>query len=160
MSKQDITEKYKRLGGFLLFIVVMGIITTVFSFSLHVTSTAEIIQDINEAATLYTALRLIGTLLTFVALMIYVLQYISIIKRTHLFLRYYQTGFGIMMIANLLSYAAQMYLGELDTSSIVFMVIWFPIAMALYTLYFCKSIRVQTYMGGTEYMSKALFAFK
>jgi len=34
------------------------------------------------------------------------------------------------------------------------------IGFFLWTLYYCKSIRVRTYMGSDEYMDKAIFAYK
>lgn len=48
----------------------------------------------------------------------------------------------------------------IDVSSMIGSIIGSAIGLLLLTLYYCKSVRVRTYMGNTDYMDKAIIKFR
>ena len=94
-----------------------------------------------------------------------------IYKRNRIFLCFYQLTSILMMIivaiiciavfaiANSVKSSVGLYGGSLDTysSTLITYGVSGIVGLILMTMYFCKSERVRTYMGSTEYMEKALF---
>ncbi|MCL2212444.1 MAG: DUF2569 family protein [Oscillospiraceae bacterium] len=152
--------KYSQLGGWLLFIVVVGWIGIFFMSISQIINLTTILDNTNEQFGTDAVLQLIAVFIAIIALVIYTLQYLSISRRNHKFLRFYQVGYGIMMLSNMATYAARIYQGEMTASSLIYLLLFAPIGPMLFTLYFCRSVRVRTYMGGTEYMDRAIFAFR
>jgi len=156
LNSNFLYEKYKKLGGWLLFFVVYFIIGLV--MSIIATLISSPIMFIYGSTTGYAYIAILSTI---VSCALSILLIVQLCTKKSTFLRIYQLsviiGISLSLIQTLFgSFGGFGGFGGSVLLSILFSLIPF----FLMTLYFCKSIRVRVYMGNDEYMSKAIFAFK
>jgi hypothetical protein len=168
----DFYNKYHTMGGWLLFFVIANIIGVFIDAIVSISGifdTFEIIGDMTDSAMGYflpenfeTAIYITLTgeivgLLTIVFTTMFVVQ---LFKRKPAFLRYYQLNiFALLFYSIFVGLIPNIMLGY-DISFILGNIVGSVAHFFLLTLYYCRSIRVRTFMGSDEYMEKALFAFK
>jgi hypothetical protein len=156
-NKQAQIQGYRNLGGWLLFFVVWDII------GLPITLGSMAFSLLFN----FSVLTLCSAALSLVPFLLTVISIIQIFTRNPMFLRTFQMA----TILGAMSGIFGTIITSWDDLSDPFIMIGFAIgaviglflAVAIYflfTLYYCKSVRVRVYMGSDEYAENALFAFK
>jgi len=167
---------YLKLGGWFLFCVISMTINAVFYLFGSVerliirfnrfedlTVFASIYPESMELAVWISYIAEIGGLASTLFAILYLVQ---VYRRKPYFLLYYQ----LMVIVNVLYAIFAQLIPSLmvgyewltfgTASAHISSLIAKPVVFFLWTLYYCKSVRVRTFMGSDEYMDKAIFAFK
>ena len=155
---------YNKLGGWLLFFVVWW----VFSGVSNMYSGLSGIESINHRLSFFGDYG--NVLMAFFAVQFFagipcLLLCWHIYKRNHVFLRFYQLYivalaviYIILIVAALSTMDGQGVSYGMDLSqSLIGGIIGLVGGAVIMTMYFCKSERVRTYMGGVEYMMRAIF---
>lgn len=155
------TAKYHTLGGWLLFFTICWGLSALSSVSTIFSSFSSLgtLFRYNQASLAFPTFILI--LMSLVAIATDVLMIVCIVKRAPKFLRYYQilsfVNIGMSVLVSIFYAAAARSYGGILLSSGIAGVFAGVLGLVLMTLYFCKSVRVRTYMGTTEYLDTALF---
>jgi len=145
-----------------LIITIMNLVGDVSTLD-GVRSAPMLYPDGMETAALITLIAEIAGLL---AISLAILYLVDVFRRKPKFLLYYQiyvivsilyTIFALIVPSSIIGYEHAMY-GSMGFH--VGNLIWGIMAFFLWTLYYCKSVRVRTYMGSDEYMERAIFAYK
>ena len=158
--------KYKTLGGWLLFFVIIMILGVVGSIASVISTNAEWSQYSQYAASLgmgaYNTFFMVWSVLVVIECLLNVGLIALIIMRNDIFLKYYQI---ICIVDLVLSVIIMVYAGSLPnvgdsmtsiSSSMISGILGAIVGFILMTMYYCKSVRVRTYMGSTSYIDKAL----
>ena len=166
---------YLKLGGWLAFsVVVMTIIAVIYLFASfenlllmpnrfnRLTEFANIYPESMELAVWISFIAEIGGLASGLFAILFLVQ---IYRQKPYFMRYFQ----LMAIVNFLYAIFAKLIPSImvgyewltfgTIGGHIASVIEAPLIFFLWTLYYCKSVRVRTYMGSDEYMDKAIFAF-
>jgi hypothetical protein len=110
---------------------------------------------------IYVDMFALGLML--IAVVLQVIAVVQIFQRKSTFLRFEQLMWFTGIIASLIMVASINFVGfeyfDEDLPTMIGSIVGSVVGMLLWTLYFCKSVRVHTYMGGDEFKDKALFAF-
>ncbi|MDR2599427.1 MAG: DUF2569 family protein [Oscillospiraceae bacterium] len=172
-------HKYHKLGGWLLFLVILNIIAIVIDAFSSIPDVLESIdllvwlgegnqaavvlpENFKDALTIALVGEVVG-LLTIVFSAIFVVQ---VFQRKSTFLRFAQlsalAGIFFVVVARLIPNAmiGSEWIGEDYITPAISSLTGAIIGFFIFPLYYCKSIRVRTYMGSDEYMHKAIFAYK
>ena len=158
--------KYTQLGGWLLFFVIMMGIVVIYDIYSVITTNAELNQYSQYLAALgmgaYNTFFMVWSVFVVIECLLMVGLIVLIVMRNDIFLKYYQ----IVCIVNLvLGIIIMVYAGSLPnigdsfasmTSSFIGSIGGAIAGFILMTMYYCKSVRVRTYMGSTSYIDKAL----
>jgi len=176
MQYQGGNPAYSKLGGWLsFFVIIMIIITAVYLLASieNLLRTPNRFEMLTEFAELYPESMGPAVWISFIAELgglasglFAILFLVQIFRRKPNFLRYFQ----IMVIVNFM-YAifAQLipsimvgyeWLMFGSAGAHIASLVYGPLMFFLWPLYYCKSVRVRTYMGSDEYMDKAIFAFR
>jgi len=143
-------SSYVTLGGFLLFIVIGNIIIVLNNILSLIFKT-----DYGE---LLLAGRSILDLCSIVFSIVFI---VCIFKRNHLFMLFDQliriTGLAAAIYRSCLTISSDT---RATIISFAFSFIGFTVGFFLYALYYSRSVRVRTYMGGDDFKRKAIFSFK
>ena len=110
-------------------------------------------------------IEIIAYLFILVTTVLQIMFLIQVFGRKPLFLKFEQLSYFSLGISSILNVIALSMIGSefiegYQTGAAIGSVIGTVIGLTLMTLYYCKSIRVRTYMGSDEYMRKAIFSFK
>lgn len=156
---------YTTLGGWLLLLVISWVIGGIYNIYTGISSWTETGAYLGMLGGVGAALMILYVACIASGVVDLAISYL-IYKRDPIFLRIYQL-FSIVMIAlyvvlmievviaanasGLGSYTST-YVGQFIGDAV-----GSACGVALMTLYFCKSVRVRTYMGGTEYLMRAIF---
>jgi hypothetical protein len=170
------TAKYSKMGGWLLFCVIAMIIGAIVDPILsigNILGDLETLDAVRSAPFFYpdgmetaAMISLIGEIGGLATIAFSILYLVNIFQRKANFLRFYQLGVLVSMLytlvavivpSSIVGYEHGWY-GEL--SNHIGLLTGNIGAFFLWTLYYCKSVRVRTYMGSDEYMDKAVFAYK
>jgi len=172
MGETNPNQKYLKLGGFLLLIVIANIIYTVINTGIlfaGLIETFDFIGNMESYSWIHpnfeTAvyITLFGELLGLVSEVFTVLFIVYVFQRKPSFLRFQQLAFILSLVYVILVGIipnAMLDMYDEDFIRNIGTLIGSSIGVVIFTLYMCKSVRVRTYMGSDEYMSKAVFAFK
>ena len=133
-------NNYSELGGWLLFFVIMSIVSMLFSLYFLIIIPGFMLSPIDWMFTL-------------TASVLSILYAIQVVQRKTLFLRFIQIGYMVNCVSGIFSIAS---VGVYAITTIIGNISGFFLA----TLYYCKSVRVRVYMGTDEYMDKAFFSYK
>ena len=163
---------YQTMGGWLLLFMVLTIIGLVGSLknvidivSMYSNGTVDYLTNYLGGG--YGAALLISAIATVAVVALEVVYVVMVFKRNHSFLRFFQLAFAVNIVASIIatiltnvslsgnSFAAGA-MGSLN-GTMIFAIVISAVELALLTMYYCKSVRVRTYMGGTEYQKKAFF---
>ena len=128
------TADYSKLGGWLLFFVTLCIFDTIVGFS--------------NICTFFSSKNGFSAVFLFEALCLEIIFVVCVLKRNHYFLLFYQLGKIVSIIGCILAFL---------NSGNFFILIINSSGLLLMTLYFCKSERVEIYIGSNEYRELALF---
>ena len=161
-------KNYSKIGGWLLFFVIVNIISVARALLIvknEITGSVDILQYAYGNISTALIINIIAQVTTFAALVLAVMWIIQVFQRKTMFLRILQIESIIMTASYILSFIAISIIGfenydgnviSTNTSVLVGTVAGF----FLMTLYYCKSVRVRTYMGTDEYMNKAIFSYE
>lgn len=154
--------EYQQLGGWLLFFTICWGISALSELA----SLVPVFQSLGSITTFGFGSRLVLPMLlvlltTLLSIAICVLMVVLIVKRNQMFLRLYQIASLAEMATGLLSavamgFAVSQY-GVGDFGISIGGGMGSILGLVLMTMYFCKSVRVRTYMGSTDYLDMALF---
>jgi len=138
-------EKYHKLGGWLLFLVVANTTGILWNFYYLInwfkfTATAS-----NISAVAWFSMA--DLLLTVALVVVFIV--LIIIRNSH-FLLFYELTSLINLVMNII-------LVLLNPASLSLYIIQPVIAFFIWTTYFRKSCRVYVYMGGDAYLRKSIF---
>jgi hypothetical protein len=160
------SKDYSKLGGWLLAWVIASILSVLVY---TVRAFGEIIGSMDVRHLIDTDifyLIISGQIVALAAVVFFIMSIVQIFKRKPLFLRFEQIGLILIAVSVVLDtfipagmIGLDWYDTEVLTNSISIF-IGCAVGFFLYTLYFCRSVRVRTYMGADEYAKKALFAYK
>ena len=152
--------KYQTLGGWLLFFTISWGLSALFNLFGLFTTIAVLGAYLSNGLALTGIVDLVSTIAAMAA---DVALIVLIIKRHPRFLRLYQ----ILQIATaalaLLSFIVDSVTINIDNGAaiigitLVITIVALVVSLLLMTMYFCKSVRMRTYMGTTEYLDTALF---
>jgi len=168
-------SKYYVLGGWLLFFVITNILGVIGDVVVSITAiidtfnTYDMIIGIRELLPdnfeFALGITLFGELFGLMTILYTVSFLIQVIQRKSAFLKFAQLSVIInivyVIIANIIPkfiIGSEFVEGGIAMQFAI--LIGAIIGILLMTLYYCKSIRVRTYMGSDEYMTKAVFAYK
>lgn len=163
--------RYFSLGGWLLFFVICNIIGIVVNIQSVFVAISESLEVINMKVFYFPievkGIMSFGLFVQFIAIIVITLMIcyiVQIFKKGALFLRYFQISVLLNLAytipATIFTIQLSEYFPEIDISTLVVAFIAIPITFFLYTLYYCRSVRVQTYMGTDEYKMKAIFRYR
>jgi len=159
--------EYGRLGGWLLVWVILASIAVFLNIGTAMSGLSEFIEDrvfFMEINVFYPLI--IAQLLILAAAAFIVTSIVQVFLRNHRFLFFYQLAQLLLLAALILgAFVPTIILGtNLFESAFLAEATKGLVQIAggffLWALYFSKSERVRTYMGDTEYMEKAIFAFR
>ena len=150
-------QDYTVLGGWLLFFVIcwglsalVGIVNLMRYLSIF--SMPGMGRIVPEFGSIVARLVSIGVSIGMVVL---------VVKRVPTFMRIYQiliiVNLGVQLIWGIVNAVKAQTYGYVVVGSTIGTVVGGVVGLALMTMYFCKSVRVRTYMGSTEYLDTALF---
>jgi len=170
-NTQGQDHRYKKLGGWLMVVVVANMFGVIYDAFVSITGLAETIElfelraylpESFEAALFMTLVGQIVGLLTVVFTILFIVQ---VFQRKPTFLRFHQLGLlaGVFyaLFAGLIPNI--MIIDYVEVENIpqnIGVIVGSIIGLFLFALYMSKSLRVRIYMGSDEYMEKALVAFK
>ncbi|MCL2049660.1 MAG: DUF2569 family protein [Defluviitaleaceae bacterium] len=167
-EQHDFVEaKYRRVGGWLLVWVILVSIGAVGNIGTAVTEVQLCIEhmaDFMAEHVFYPVL--FSQLLVFVAVGLLATSIIQVFLRKHMFLLFYQISQMLIIFSCIVDIVVVIVIfrENIEEAQIVVEVLGNvfgnTIGFFLWALYFSKSERVRTYMGGTEYMDKAIVAFR
>ena len=151
----EVHPEYQQLGGWLLFFVILMILSVVGTLG----SLGSIGVIASELPSSYGGYIVATTVVSLVQAGLNIGFLVLIFKRNDIFLKYYQIiSIVDIALAVLLSiYASTSVMGGFSFAGTLPSIAGGVIGLVLMTMYFCKSVRVRTYMGSTAYMDKALF---
>ena len=167
-------KDYTKLGGYLKVYVVLGFFALLSIAFLLVTIVQSAVAWAKTGAPPNGMLQFTLGVLALVVGSLNIMHLVQIVKRDHDFLRTFQICFAVgipISLANIFVFVST-FKAALETEPdegmlgafLLVMVIVFSIALAigiasslLHVVYFCRSVRVATYMGGTEFRQRALF---
>ncbi|MCL2212443.1 MAG: hypothetical protein FWB93_01225 [Oscillospiraceae bacterium] len=160
--------KYSQLGGWLLFIVVGFIVAIPVIF---LDSLGGIVDIGGGFYSIDVAVGGMASILTYVSISFFSVFVFCLIDKRESFLYYYQIGLLVLAGANFfrgvlvyITFNTVAY-DTLKTMQIpLILLLLFAWKGSLFLpviimLYLCKSARVRTYMGGTEHLTEAVYAF-
>jgi hypothetical protein len=161
-TKPTAHEKYSNMGGWLLVFTIWNFIFVPISLW-NLLIGFPIIEGL-----FYNGHDAVGIICVFSQIVLlciavfHVLYIVKVFQRNPSFLRVWQIG-TILIIINVL--LVVVVTGMLDADSSVLSeingnVTGNVLRFLLLTWYYCKSVRVRTYMGSDEYINKAIFAYK
>lgn len=150
-------QDYTVLGGWLLFFVIcwglsalVGVVNLMRYLSIF--AMPGMGRIVPEAGSIIARLVSIGVSIAMVVL---------VVKRVPTFLRIYQiliiVNLGVELIWGIVNAVKAQTYGYVVVGSTIGTVVGSVVGLALMTMYFCKSVRVRTYMGSTQYLDTALF---
>ena len=150
-------QKYKSLGGWLLFFVICWGLGALAGLG----SIARTLSTFPYFSIAFIRPLLIPMLSSIVPTVVCITMVVAIIQRVPTFLRLYQVLAianvavslisGISLVVRVGSAAASVMGTTVGT------MLGGIIGLVLMTMYFCKSVRVRVYMGTTQYLDTALF---
>ena len=154
--------EYQKLGGWLLVLVVLEAISILSYFSMLFQS-IEAIGSLSSAGGTYLLIGVLSLAANVLGLVYAIGFVVFVVKRNPIFLWFYQVlGLASMALAliniviSTTMIAGGGYASVAAGSGIAGVVVGI-LFLVLFTMYFCKSQRVRTYMGSTEYIDRALF---
>ena len=164
-------ERFKRLGGWLLFFVLGAIFGI---FSNLITSVSLLNQIVGVWAYLHLLpdelraaliLELIGGLSMLSLITLQIVFVSAVLRRNPIFLRVEQITYICFFFVQICFVVSTHMAGMLATPGaealeVIARPFGAPIGLILMTLYYSRSVRVQVYMGSEEFKQKALFTFK
>lgn len=157
-----VDPKYQKLGGWLLFFVICWGLAALFGLYNVFSTLSTIVQYGRFFGAIQFLSLFVSGLSSVFSIAVDVFIMLSIIKKNPKFLRLYQilvvanSAFGLLSI--LISGAATgFYNAPIVIGTFIGVIIGCAVGLILMTMYFCKSVRVRTYMGSTEYLDSALF---
>ena len=163
-------KDYTKMGGWLLLFVILNIIIIVSNLGTainEIRTSAEALGWFSSGSDIWNAvvINIVGQIITIAAVIFQILFIVQIFGRKHLFLRLDQISRIILFVSTIFTFIVVGMIGMenygSDTvSQITTSLISVCLGFFLMPLYYCKSIRVRTYMGSDEYMEKAIFAYK
>ena len=153
-------EKYRSLGGWLLFFVILWGLAALS----NVGSVFSLIGTVGTLSAYGSSLVLssiLGMLAGAFSAVTCIIMVVFIVKRNPSFLRVYQILSIVGIVLSIAMVVSSQVVVSGSTVSIVSNVlvggVGGVLGLILMTLYFCKSVRVRTYMGSTEHIDRALF---
>jgi hypothetical protein len=147
-ARGEMWHPYKRLGGWLLFLVVVDILSAILAFF----SMAGVISAIRLArahmsAGAYEALSSVAVIAYGFSIAVGIIFVLMILRRDKRFFFFYHIGaaltFVLMVVVGGCTDAA---------GSLPFLTFTTVADIAIRTLYFCRSVRVRTYMETDAYI--------
>jgi len=173
MKTKDYAHRYQKLGGFLLFLVIM-------TFLAAFTSVTKLLFERDGFLHAWRGyeggefwLQLVIQICAVYAIVMQVTYALMIIRRDPRFVRTWQLIYIGTFAGTLALLAAHLIYGypQEDAStynsafaiglvSDIFAFLAIPIGLGLLTLYISKSVRVRTYMGSDKYLRLAFFTRK
>jgi len=165
-------EGYRKMGGWLLFFVICGIlgivmnIVTLFREVATYSENAGLLRAVSGSIKTALNLALYGQIIIALGVVFQIVFIVNIFQRKPPFLRFYQISAIVLLCASIISFFIPAGMIGFDAfagnvmSQVVSGLIGSIVGFFLLTYYYCKSRRVRTYMGSDEYMAKALFSYK
>lgn len=158
--------EYQNMGGWLLFftiLMILGVIGTLVTIGQNWVQVGQFAGMLGDYGNAVVATIWINVVI--VVLNIYILY--LIFKRKHSFLRVFQIVRIASLVLSLVMSIVQVSALDsfnyyfIDTGALMGPVIGSlvvsVVVLILMTMYFCKSARVEVYMGGDEFRKRALF---
>ena len=161
--------EYKKMGGWLLFFMVINIISGVYNVIYSGIYTLATTAPYLEYISAFGGGGLSGIVIfsCIVALVVGVLALVFVyfvFKKNPIFLKFYQIVqivsivLSIVMLIGLNAAIGDMGMSISDTGiNVAPSIIGGIVGLVLMTMYYCKSVRVRTYMGSDEHIKNALF---
>ena len=157
------SHRYQKLGGVLLFIVVI--------FFLQVVSVATQfgeggLMDVLRRWDMFIGAQGIllaaGQVVSMLLVIIYVFAAFGILQRDPHFLRTRQLAFAAIAVNLLLQLAGGLLygFGESGRLALILQAVIYAVNALIAMLYYTRSVRVRTYMGSDEYLRVAFFTKK
>ena len=161
MSSND---DYTKMGGWLLFFMVLSIIGSVMSIIEGISAATQLGRASGYLSALglngYSDFGALGTTFTIISAVLNLVLVYFVFTRKPVFLRFYQIiGFiGIAFsIIETLSASGYVYGAGAVVGSLIGTIVFAVVFLCLFTMYYCRSVRVRTYMDGTEHIKQAIF---
>jgi hypothetical protein len=169
----DLAQRYRKLGGFLLFLVIMTFFVALTSVMNLLFSKDGFVKSLPGFGPVEAWFQLLIVLCSIYTIVIQIMFSVMIIKRDQRYLRIWQ----LFYIGTFVSAAATLLMHltcgfpprepsafnspeALGLATDVFAFLRVPIGLTLFTLYNVKSVRVRTYMGSDKYLKLAFFTKK
>jgi hypothetical protein len=166
-----VAPNYQKMGGWLLFFMILCMVdaaVAIIGVGL-LNGLVVVIRNLISGfgsyySSTYTAIMVVTIITSLIALGAAALEIVFVVqvfKKKHGFLKLYQICKIVSIAAVLIGIIAVciaykgFHVGSSDISSLIGGIG----GIFLMTLYYCKSVRVRTYMGGDQYMKSALFSF-
>ncbi len=152
--------KYKKMGGWLLFNVIcsfLGIVSGVDTFATNL----DVLQTLTSAGLGgFGAMCVVESLLVIALNIVFVVMVFT--RKPHFLLIYQIQAIAsiVISIIGICMVSGSSYAAYFDVTSMIGSTVGTIGALIVWTLYFCKSVRVRTYMGGTEFIDKAIVKFR
>lgn len=155
----DDTQKYKTLGGWLLFFLICWGISALRAL-------LDLVQYLRMIAYFgigYVQPAFGSILVDLVSIGLSVIMIVLIVQRHPKFLRIYQiltivnVALSLLVIVPLAFTMGSTNAAPVLAAGFAGTVLGGVVGLVLMTMYFCKSVRVRTYMGSAEYLDNALF---
>ncbi len=152
--------EYKTMGGWLLFFVILDILA-ILAAAASLASTSYALEALE-----FVGLGGLGTMYVVESLLVIALSIAFVVmvftRKPHFLLIYQIQGIVsiVITIIEICMISGSYGAAYIDTASMITSTISSIVGLLLLTLYFCKSVRVRTYMGGTEYIDKAIIKFR
>ncbi len=150
-------QQYTTMGGWLLFFMIiniLGIICLVLELVVYSSSFAYLSYFGMGGIAALAVIDLV------VPAILMTVQVVFTFSKKPQFLLVYQLGSLISLVLSIIFIIFVAGLQIINISSMIPDVIGSAVGLILMTLYYCKSVRVQTYMGNTDYIDKAIIKFR
>ncbi len=150
-------QQYTTMGGWLLFFMIidiLGIIGLVLELVVNSSSFAYLSYFGMGGIAVLAVIELV------VAAVLMTVHVVFTFSKKPQFLLVYQLASLIALVLDIICIIFVAGLQIMNISSMIPSVIGSAVGLILMTLYYCKSVRVQTYMGNTDYIDKAIIKFR
>ena len=165
----DNISKYQDIGGWLLFFMVLAVISIVIGLVTAFRGIGDLstLKELEESvATLSIPdaafnLLTINLIMAFVILVLNIIYVAQVFGRKSRFLFFYQLASILGLLTGILSLIAlNMVEGASGSGEVIWNMLLATSGLLLFTLYYSSSVRVRVYMDNDEYFTKAIFTFK
>jgi len=173
MNQTYENPKYMNMGGWLLFFTIGNMLIALNNVRTALDTIRGDLELLNNPEFLFyfgdvwrnaLIIEMVGTVVVMAAVVFQLIAVVQVFTRNKLFLLFEQITYFTIILSAIIMFISLGTIGVGEFSEempeMIGGLIGNVVGLLLHTQYYCKSERVRVYMRSSEYMDKAIFAFR